>query len=236
MSTIASPRQSISLSSQRTSIDTQRSASVSRGGNAPPRKNRSALRDYYNLPGPSPPAPPPITTTATSELDAPSFDPAVYVQGLLTTSSLENVLKTSAKLDAEIRNLDGEKKALVYDNYAKLIAATDTIRRMREEMGPLAPMTQNVEADVGRIAETAGEIDRKMREARSGQDGRGQRETVKWVLDAPSRLERLVGKGEKEKAEEQWAEVSALLARWQGVKGVEEVRTACMQAMKREQG
>jgi len=31
----------------------------------------------------------------------------------------------------DIRGLDGERKALVYDNYSKLIAATDTIRKVR---------------------------------------------------------------------------------------------------------
>lgn len=31
----------------------------------------------------------------------------------------------------EIRALDGERKALVYDNYSKLIAATETIRKVR---------------------------------------------------------------------------------------------------------
>ena len=31
----------------------------------------------------------------------------------------------------EIKGLDGERKALVYDNYSKLIAATDTIRKVR---------------------------------------------------------------------------------------------------------
>lgn len=30
----------------------------------------------------------------------------------------------------EIRGFDGERKALVYDNYSKLIAATDTIRKV----------------------------------------------------------------------------------------------------------
>lgn len=30
----------------------------------------------------------------------------------------------------EIGALDGERKALVYDNYSKLIAATETIRKV----------------------------------------------------------------------------------------------------------
>lgn len=33
----------------------------------------------------------------------------------------------------EIKGLDGERKALVYDNYSKLITATDTIRRVWDE-------------------------------------------------------------------------------------------------------
>ena len=34
-------------------------------------------------------------------------------------------------LTKDIRNLDGERKSLVYDNYNKLIAATETIRKVR---------------------------------------------------------------------------------------------------------
>jgi vacuolar protein sorting-associated protein 51 len=30
----------------------------------------------------------------------------------------------------DIRNLDGERKSLVYDNYNKLITATETIRKV----------------------------------------------------------------------------------------------------------
>jgi Vps51/Vps67 len=33
-------------------------------------------------------------------------------------------------LIVDIRNLDGERKSLVYDNYNKLIAATETIRKV----------------------------------------------------------------------------------------------------------
>jgi len=33
-------------------------------------------------------------------------------------------------VDVDIRNLDGERKSLVYDNYNKLIAATETIRKV----------------------------------------------------------------------------------------------------------
>jgi vacuolar protein sorting-associated protein 51 len=43
---------------------------------------------------------------------------------------LESVLKVEGALVNEIRGLDGERKALVYDNYSKLITATDTIQKV----------------------------------------------------------------------------------------------------------
>ncbi len=93
-----------------------------------------------------------------SELDREGFDAESYVQGLLEREGLDGVLKVEGGLvnggcctclqqmdpqnysmsreflicprNAEIKGLDGERKALVYDNYSKLIAATDTIRKV----------------------------------------------------------------------------------------------------------
>ncbi|KAL2255801.1 hypothetical protein VTK26DRAFT_2686 [Humicola hyalothermophila] len=128
------------------------------------RANRAALREYYNLrsqsnkPLPSTPSSPPTvevtspllppssslslssstTTTsnpATAALDAPSLDPHAYASSLLASSSLAELLRVYAAILSEMRALDAEKKALVYDNYSKLIAATETIRRMRGAVG-----------------------------------------------------------------------------------------------------
>jgi hypothetical protein len=107
-------------------------------GGAPPRRNRAALREFYNIKG-----------TAAGEvseqqlssdqqhhsplaaLDARDFDAGAYVRNLLEKEGLDGVLKVENELVGEIRGLDGERKALVYDNYSKLIAATDTIRKVR---------------------------------------------------------------------------------------------------------
>ncbi|KAI7704945.1 hypothetical protein KC322_g6479, partial [Hortaea werneckii] len=145
MSTIASPRPSISLSSRRTSTSTDnttRSTSTSRpagpgAGNV--RRNRAALRDYYGLKDAAPADArdtQAVEAEKESELDKADFDPEAYVQSLLANDGLEGVLRIETGLVGDIRSLDGEKKALVYDNYSKLIAATDTIRSMREKMDP----------------------------------------------------------------------------------------------------
>ena len=64
------------------------------------------------------------------EPEKPDVDPVVYVDGLCKTADLRTLLRVENELINEIRGLDGERKALVYDNYSKLISATDTIKKV----------------------------------------------------------------------------------------------------------
>lgn len=206
MATITSPRAPQSpTSSVRSSLSIDRGSNNASALPLPPttstRRNRSALRDYYNLPPPpsnnttntttstatsTPPSPQPstdptddgdgTTNTSTSALDAPDFSAPDYVHHLLSTASLGDVLRTESRLLGEIRGLDGEKKALVYDNYSKLIAATDTIGRMREEMQPLTPVLGRLGGMVEGIVGTAAEI-------LENQGGAGQQDQVEGDVE-----------------------------------------------------
>ncbi|KAL2117478.1 hypothetical protein VTJ04DRAFT_7138 [Mycothermus thermophilus] len=120
------------------------------------RSTRAALREYYNLrsPSSSSTSTPTVEITTTdllssstqqqqqlppqppqSELDDPAFDAAAYTARLLREGSLPDLLRAYARALSEARALDAERKALVYDNYSKLIAATETIRRMMKGAG-----------------------------------------------------------------------------------------------------
>ena len=245
MSTIASPRPSISASSCRTSTSTDTTATT----HAAPadrgslRRNRAALRDYYNLKsanGPSgthstPPATPSFEADRASELDNPSFNSSTYISNLLAKEGIQEVLKVEAGLVSEIRNLDGERKALVYDNYSKLIAATDTIRNMREKMDPMTPMTSTLTPAIGHIAETASALERGLKGPRVDVEARRRKQeqqaTVRWVVAAPGRLQVMVDDERREEAQREWEEISGLLEKWEGVRGVEDVRRDCLKAL-----
>ncbi|KKY14784.1 hypothetical protein UCDDS831_g07960 [Diplodia seriata] len=175
MSTIASPRPSSSIrspSSTRTSLEVPTSSSLGARSSSKSRnarnRDRSALRDYYNLKSPGPTSHPVEGATGlgidsvkeedsveTSELDREGFDAQVFVQRTLEREGLEGVLRVESGLVGQIKGLDGERKALVYDNYSKLIAATDTIRKMRTNMDPLTPATSTLSPAISHIAETA---------------------------------------------------------------------------------
>jgi hypothetical protein len=62
--------------------------------------------------------------------DRDDFDAVSHVRKLLETESLKELLALEHELVADVRTLDGERKALVYDNYSKLISASDTIKKV----------------------------------------------------------------------------------------------------------
>ncbi len=114
-------------------------------------------------------------------------------------------------------------------------------------MDPLTPTTSTLEPAIAHIAETAVSLAESL-QGRSGQGKeeeaageredddavemkRRQRETVQWVLAAPSRLKNLVEGGQRQKAEEDWAEVRELLEKWEGVEGADEVKERCLRVM-----
>ncbi|KAJ5472889.1 hypothetical protein N7530_006890 [Penicillium desertorum] len=288
MSTISSPRPSIASSrahspgpaSSRPSLDVL-NTNVNGGLSAAstpstaralspslhPRRNRSALRDYYNLKPPGADASAsrdvsrsrsvprntdagditdPTALTAGTELDSPDFDPQRYVEHLLSTSSLATVLKAENTLVGDIRTLDGERKALVYDNYSKLIRAVETIGKMRRSMddrGAPLTMTKTLGPAIAFVAETAGglikegeEQRRQMKEAKAQDETsslKNEKDTVRWVLATPQRLEKLVAEDKQEDAEKDWKEIQHLLDAWGDVKGVAEIREACEKVMNR---
>ncbi|KAI4711757.1 hypothetical protein J4E89_003199 [Alternaria sp. Ai002NY15] len=268
MSTIASPRASSSVRSPsltRTSIDSSSS-------HRPPpaaRRNRAALREFYGLKNAPRDATPdariseessrtqlgPEEDETLTELDAADFNAEAFVEALLAKEGLKGVLKVEADLVSQIRNLDSDRKSLVYDNYSKLLSATSTIRRMRGNMDPLAPTTHTLGPAISHIAETAASLSSSLQDShQSKEQGLGisirveqddkdksdadkkrrQQDTVRWVLDTPRRLQDMVDQDQDEKAEKEWEEVSRILDKWKGVAGVQELREQCEAIMREE--
>ncbi|KAI7278891.1 hypothetical protein KC343_g3043, partial [Hortaea werneckii] len=120
-------------------------------------------------------------------------------------------------------------------NYSKLIAATDTIRSMREKMDPLT-QTSTLTNDIGQIAERATSLSGQLRNQETNPSKTSQQQTVRWVLDTPNRLRNLVRHDKRDAAEAEWDDVSALLDKWRSAKGTANVRTACLEALGKDAG
>jgi vacuolar protein sorting-associated protein 51 len=183
----------------------------------------------------------PSTATLPPHLDDPAFDVAAYVRTLLQTESLQGILKIESSLVSEIKQLDGERKALVYDNYSKLIVATQTIGRMQKSlnesdeggagglrnMEKLRPAVEGIEklaSELGAAEERKVDGAPKHAERRREKE---KRELVRWVVEAPVRFEKLIQEGRGKDIRAEWEVVNGLLEKWKGVGGVDGVRKAC---------
>lgn len=227
-------------------------ASLSRATNALPRRDRVALRDYYRLKAQqtegilSPtdqsqrssldPSQRGVETGGFSNLnslDYDGFDAGSFVRQLLETEPLEGLLTMENELVSDIRNLDGERKALVYDNYSKLIAATDTIKKMRSNMDPLSPATSTLSPAIAHIAETSANLAKELTDNHQKDTPKVSSESIKqtrkaqWVLDAPRRLEAKFAVGKPEDAQKEWLRVQEILKIWNHPPGSERIIEEC---------
>ncbi|KAH8661643.1 Vps51/Vps67-domain-containing protein [Tricladium varicosporioides] len=215
--------------------------------NQPKRANRAALREYYNLKkaqdekdkaGDRDDAVSEASSihdfhsseVAESEMDRPDFDASSYTKHILETQSLSELLRTYNGILTDIRALDAEKKALVYDNYSKLIAATETIRKMRDNMDPLNPMASTLDPAIRGIYERCVQIKVEMKNGMSSREREIQemgveeqetlkrrqktREVVERVLGLPRKMRELVKEGKEEEARALWEPNLRLLERW----------------------
>ncbi|KAI0836013.1 Vps51/Vps67-domain-containing protein [Hypoxylon sp. FL0890] len=276
MSTIASPRDpprrmnsyaggTTPTSSTRPSLDVSRSPLGSPKPNssspnpntatqtitnpAATKRNRAALREYYNLkkqPAPTVEVTDPFGETSgdghehysevpPSEMDKEDFDADAFVKKALAENGMEELLRLYTRVLGETRALDAEKKALVYDNYSKLITATETIRKMRANMDPLNPMASTLDPAIAQIYSQASAIRDSLRQSvpppdasrAEAEEARRRRARTKQlaieVLDAPDKIRALVSEGRLEDARQAWKMPRRLLLVWKekGLGGVD---------------
>ncbi|KAK1420453.1 hypothetical protein QVD17_22066 [Tagetes erecta] len=100
------------------------------------KRTRDLLSSFYSQDA-SQISAPANTTSRFATLDTintTSFDADQYMNLLVHKSSLEGLLQRHVEMAAEIKNLDTDLQMLVYENYNKFISATDTIKRMKNNI------------------------------------------------------------------------------------------------------
>jgi hypothetical protein len=83
-------------------------------------------------------------------IDTPVFNAQQHTQDILRLFPLEKLMVEHRNMAREIKNLDSDMQQLVYENYNKFIAATDTIRGMQSSV-------DGMQGELKRLQDTAGE-------------------------------------------------------------------------------
>ena len=90
-------------------------------------------------------------TSSPYDINSNSFDPELYSHKVIKEASLAQLMAQEGEVVRQIHSLDSDMQTLVYENYNKFIAATDTIKKMRvdfrdmeDEMDQLAEKMKSV--------------------------------------------------------------------------------------------
>lgn len=91
-----------------------------------------------------------VSTGGAISLDSPAFNPDRHIAHMIQTYSIDRLMAEHKGMAKEIKNLDSDMQQLVYENYNKFIAATDTIRSMKSNV-------DSMETDIDQLRSNMGE-------------------------------------------------------------------------------
>ncbi|KAJ7541180.1 hypothetical protein O6H91_10G049200 [Diphasiastrum complanatum] len=125
-------------------------------------------------------------------INTKDFNVDRYMSSLIRRTSLEGLLKKHVEMAAEIKNLDSDMQMLVYENYNKFISATDTIRRMKENVSGMETNMEQLLDKVTAVRTTSDGVNASLFERRERiEELNGTRSLlrkVQFVFDLPKRL------------------------------------------------
>lgn len=82
-------------------------------------------------------------------LDSPAFDAERHIAQITQSCPVDRLLAEHRGMAREIKNLDSDMQQLVYENYNKFIAATDTIRAMKVNVDGMESTMSDLRSNMG---------------------------------------------------------------------------------------
>lgn len=134
------------------------------------------------------------STGAASPLDinAASFEPELFVSRLVAEASLGQLMAQEGEIVRQIQGLDSDMQTLVYENYNKFIAATETIRKMRVDFRSMEEEMDQLAGSMASITTFSAQVSDRLR-ARRQEVARlsttnSTLQKLQFVLELPDRL------------------------------------------------
>lgn len=93
-----------------------------------------------------------VSTGGVISLDSPAFNPDRHIAHMIQTYSVDRLMAEHKGMAKEIKNLDSDMQQLVYENYNKFIAATDTIRSMKSNVDSMETDINQLRSNMGKLS------------------------------------------------------------------------------------
>ncbi|KAL7199057.1 hypothetical protein ACSBR2_021360 [Camellia fascicularis] len=157
------------------------------------KRMRDLLSSFYST---DPPHSMPANTSSKyatlDTINTTSFDAHQYMNLLVQKSNLESLLQRHVEMAAEIKNLDTDLQMLVYENYNKFISATDTIKRMKNNVVGMESNMEQLLKKIMSVQSRSDGVNTSLFEKREHIEKlhrtRNLLRKVQFIYDLPSRL------------------------------------------------
>ncbi|KAA8543033.1 hypothetical protein F0562_021472 [Nyssa sinensis] len=157
------------------------------------KRMRDLLSSFYS---PDPSSSIPSNTSSRyatlDTINTTSFDPDQYMNLLVQKSNLEGLLQRHVEMAAEIKNLDTDLQMLVYENYNKFISATDTIKRMKNNIVGMETNMEKLLEKIMSVQSRSDGVNTSLFEKREHIEKLHRTRTllrkVQFIYDLPTRL------------------------------------------------
>lgn len=181
--------------------------------------------------------------------DSPSFSAQAYIQKLLNTSTLAQLLKVSTELSTSISDLEGERQSLVYNHHHELIDASVTISKMKVRAESLDTTLEQLKSGLARCSELNNGLRLPAAGVTASATGdssdsanpsanveiTSQTPTVDWqtVLGTIIDLPLVMRNASREDAQRLWGTYEPVLRQWKhaGVHGIDDIEAECRQCL-----
>lgn len=165
------------------------------------------------------------------DLDSEYFSVMKYTTDLMRRKTLKGLVEADTELLRSVRRLDGALQELVYRNYAKFIAATDTIREMRDNVGGMDAQLQTLSTKVSSIDAVSQVVSQQLREHRSRIEKtistNRMLKKVQFLTSLPGTMRVLLDKGEYGVCVKYWVAGDGFLSKHDTLSRIEGIHSEC---------
>ncbi|XP_074108310.1 vacuolar protein sorting 51 isoform X1 [Cotesia typhae] len=100
------------------------------------------------------------------DINGPHFDPDLYIQKLTKEYRLKQIMDHEEEIRRNTQVLHSEMQTLVYENYNKFIAATDTIRKMKTDFKEMEESMDSLTTNMDNITKFSDQISSTLQDTR----------------------------------------------------------------------
>ncbi|XP_065175559.1 vacuolar protein sorting-associated protein 51 homolog [Sycon ciliatum] len=201
---------------------------MAEGEEPPKRKRRNLLKLYYGVSENQSEA-----NIDPTDINSPHFQSAAYMEQLLQSKSLAELMDKEDEMHQQIKVLDRDMQTLVYDNYNKFISATDMIRKMKSDFKKMEDEMDRLSSNMQQIQVVSDTINKSL-------DGQRQElgklagvhsllKKLQFLFELPSRLKKCMTMDADGQAVRYYVKARHVLKEYEHMPSFQIIQRDCLQ-------